>query len=130
MRSGEQIAALCALAVLLLAFALWIPLRFRSTPEKREKRRRLWVNQRGRLGDATITEVVENAIYYSYSISGVAYTASQDIRCLHEYLPDEPGRLIGPASMKYTPRNPANSIVLCEEWCGLRTARKPIAISR
>jgi len=23
--------------------------------------------------------------------------------------------------MKYDPRNPANSIVLCEQWSGLRT---------
>ena len=26
----------------------------------------------------------------------------------------------GPATVKYSPRNPANSIVICEEWSGLR----------
>jgi hypothetical protein len=31
--------------------------------------------------------------------------------------------LAGPAIVKYIPRNPANSIVICEEWSGLR-ARK------
>ena len=31
---------------------------------------------------------------------------------------------IGPVSIKYDPRNPANSIVLSEEWSGLRTAHR------
>jgi hypothetical protein len=35
-------------------------------------------------------------------------------------LPRDPGRLIGPASVKYEPANPANSIVLCEGWSGLK----------
>ena len=35
-------------------------------------------------------------------------------------LPEDPDRLIGPVYMKYTPRNPANSIIVCEQWSGLR----------
>jgi hypothetical protein len=27
--------------------------------------------------------------------------------------------LLGPALVKFDPRNPANSIVICEEWSGL-----------
>jgi hypothetical protein len=71
-----------------------------------------------------ITEVSEDALYYSYSIRGVQYAASQDISALREHLPEEPERLIGVASLKYAPRNPANSILLCEEWSGLRAWNK------
>ena len=38
-------------------------------------------------------------------------------------LPAEPDRLIGVVSLKYSPKNPANSILICEEWSGLRTAQ-------
>ena len=48
------------------------------------------------------------------------YTASQDIGTLRDRLPAEPERLIGVASLKYSPNNPANSILICEDWSGLR----------
>ena len=82
------------------------------------------MNQYGRLGDALITEVSDQTIFYSYSLSGVVYTASQDVSDLKEMLPDEPERLVGQVSLKYIPRNPANSILMCEQWSGLR--HKPI----
>jgi hypothetical protein len=66
----------------------------------------------------------ETAIYYNYSVQGVQYTASQDISMLRHQLPAEPERLIGVANMKYAVRNPANSILLCEEWSGLRAPAK------
>ena len=78
------------------------------------------MNQYGRLGDAMITEVLDHTIFYSYSLSGVVYTASQDVSDLKEMLPDEPERLVGQVSLKYIARNPANSIIMCEEWSGLR----------
>ena len=50
------------------------------------------------------------------------YTASQDISQLGDYVHCDLERLTGRvASLKYSPRNPANSIILCEEWSGLRT---------
>src|SRR5450432_3624101 len=63
-------------------------------------------------------------------ISGVAllavwrvhYTASQDISALRDQLPDTPDRLGGMVNMKYAAQNPANSILVCEEWSGLRAA--------
>jgi hypothetical protein len=30
---------------------------------------------------------------------------------------------LGPVSVKYDPRNPANSIVVSEEWSGLRLGK-------
>jgi len=95
-------------------------LRIRRNPKDKEKRRRLQVNQEGRLGDATITEVHENTIFYEYSVRGVLYTASQDVAQLREQIPSDLERQIGPVTLKYSPRNPANSIILCEAWSGLR----------
>ena len=124
MSAGTQIAALSGVAVVLIALAIFIALRVRGSPEKREKRRRLAVHRLGRLGDALITEATGETLYYSYSIRGVQYTASQDITALRERLPAEPERLIGVASLKYSPNNPANSILVCEEWSGIRDSRR------
>ncbi len=111
----------------LIALGVWIAVRRRATPEKREQRRRLHIHATGRLGDALVTETEENLLYYSYSIRGVQYTASQDVSALRgavnwngSRLPEDLSRLIGPCSMKYVSNNPANSILLCEEWSGLR----------
>ena len=91
-----------------------------ANPEKRERKRRLELHQHGRLGDALITEASETMLYYAYSVGGVQYEASQDVSGLRDLLPPEPERLIGPASLKYSSRNPADSMLICEEWSGLR----------
>jgi hypothetical protein len=123
-----QLAVLSALAVALIAVGVWIALQVRQrTPEKREKRRRLHVHQIGRLGDALITEVSETLLYYTYSVHGVEYHASQEIAALRDLLPTEPGHLVGLANLKYSPKNPANSILICEEWSGLRVKGSPRA---
>jgi len=67
-----------------------------------------------------INEVTADALYYAYSVGGVQYEASQDITALRHLLPAAPERLIGWSGMKYSSNNPANSILLCEEWSGLR----------
>jgi hypothetical protein len=117
---GAQIAVLGALTAALVALVAWMVLRTRGTPEKRERQRRLAVHHRGRIGDAMINEVTADALYYSYSVGGVQYEASQDITALRHLLPAEPERLIGWSGMKYSSNNPANSILICEEWSGLR----------
>jgi hypothetical protein len=114
------------LAIALIALGVWIAVRVaHGNPEKKERKRRLWVNQHGRLGDAIITEATDNTLYYAYSIHGVRYTTSQDISSLKDRLPAEPGRLVGVANLKYFVKNPANSIILCEDWSGLRVKGAP-----
>ena len=93
-------------------------------PPKKEQRRRLSVHERGRLGEAYITGFDEASLFYSYSIGGVQYETSQDISAIRDRLPTEPERLLGTANMKYMMNNPANSILLCEEWCGLRAPHR------
>jgi len=108
------VASLCAVAA-----GIFVVLRIRRKPKDKEKLRRLDVNANGRLGDATIIDIGDDAIFYEYSVGGLTYMASQDISQLRELIPAESHRLIGrPASLKS--QNPANSILLCEEWSGLR----------
>ncbi len=110
-----------AIALSLAAAAvIWLVLRNRPSPEARERQRRLEVNAKGRMTDATLVDLRENELHYTYTVWGVEYMASQDISALADYLLPGPGTLVGPATVKYIPANPANSIVICEEWSGLR----------
>jgi hypothetical protein len=118
-----QVAGLALLAGVLLALAAYILLDFRTSPEKKERMRRMVLSQKGRLGDGIITEATESTIYYTYSVSGVVYTTSQDIAQLNEFLPADPERLVGPVWLKYATENPANSIVVCEQWSGIQNTR-------
>jgi hypothetical protein len=116
-----QVAGLMLLAIVLIAAGVWIGYNKRNSPERREQRRRLFVNREGRLGDATIIDVIDDMLIYHYEISGVSYTGGQDVSVLRQFLPGGGiDRLIGQVAIKYTQRNPANSIVLCEVWSGLR----------
>ncbi len=109
-----------AAVVLIVALILRAWLRRRPTPEEIERRRRLALNRIGKMADAMILDVQETSIEYSYDVRGIEYTAMQDVTLLQDRLPPDRMMLAGPASVKYDPRNPANSIVLCEEWSGLR----------
>lgn len=117
---GLQIGLWSAFATAVLGLSVWLIRRKDSTPEKREQRRRLLLQATGRIGDAMVTEAGEDTLYYTYTVRGVQYAASQDVTSLRSLLPAEPERLIGMAGMKYAAKNPANSILLCEEWSGLR----------
>jgi hypothetical protein len=117
------------IAVAAIGTGAWLLLRRRITPEEQERRRRLQVNAAGRITDALITEVrtlesaggaVSHLMHYTYTIRGVTYAATQDITGMLAHLDRDPERLLGPAGVKYVPKNPYNSIVICEEWSGLR----------
>ena len=109
------------LAAVLIVLAVWIILRCRLTPEERERRRRLQVNSSGRMADGVLNDIEGRTLYYSYSIRGVDYRASQDVSGLDAIVDWERDSLIGPVMLKFAPGNPANSIVVCEEWSGLRS---------
>ncbi len=115
-----QLAGLAVILVLLLGAGVTIALWKRGNPRERERKRRLAVNRYGRMGDGIITDCQEDALYYNYSIRGVEYATAQDVSTLREFLPEDPALLIGQVTLKYSSNNPANSILLCEEWSGLR----------
>jgi hypothetical protein len=117
--------AICALVLLLAAIA-FVARKYLSrgpAPDELERRRRLTIYREGKMGDGEIIDV-ETAvvsIVFSYSVAGVVYTASQDAAALRSMLPQDLMTMIGPVSIKFDPRNPANSIILCEDWSGLRS---------
>ncbi|MGA2880126.1 MAG: hypothetical protein ABSG13_14355 [Bryobacteraceae bacterium] len=122
LQSGPSIPLIIgAVSLPVVAAGIYVAVRIRRKPKDKEKLRRTQVNTNGRLGDATITDITDDAIIYEYSVGGLTYTASQDISQLRELIPVDSHRLIGrPASLKYSSQNPANSILVCEEWSGLR----------
>ena len=107
------------LIVLLGVFGYRAWRRSRVTPEERERRRRAWLAATGKMGDATLVEVRDTLLFYCYDVRGVEYTASQDISALPGKMPPSHAITL-PVSVKYDARNPANSIVVAEEWSGLR----------
>lgn len=114
-------ALLAVLIVLLVALGVRAWRRSRVSPDEIERRRRLMLLAKGKMGDASLLDFRENLLVYSYAVRGVEYTASQDISKLRPFLPDDVASLAGHVSVRYDARNPANSIVLAEEWSGLRS---------
>ena len=106
------------------AWGIYRYIKSRPSPAELERRRRADLRARGKMGDANLLEFRDEMVMYSYAIGGVEYTASQDLSDLQPHLPADRWSSIGPVSIKYDPRNPANSIVLSEEWSGLRTAHR------
>jgi len=116
----EVVGIALALVALAGGYLIWRFMRPRVAPEELERRRRLTINGKGKLGDGEIIDFEGASIVYSYSVAGVGYTAAQDVMTLEAPLPEDQMSMIGPALVKFDPRNPANSIVLCEDWSGLR----------
>jgi hypothetical protein len=133
-------AAIAGIAMIAYAF-------FRPTidPEEAERKRRLHLNQIGRIAEGQVVELAEHQaephppsrglfgskaqppalsprqlVSYSYAISGVTYHTAQDITGLESQVRME--RLVAgqPASIKYDPSNPVDSILVADDWSGLR----------
>jgi len=117
---------LLALAVVLVGLGALIGYRAwkrsRITPEERERRRRSALVAHGKMADAVLVEIRDDFLFYSYGVRGVEYTASQDVSMLKSYMPPD-FSTIDAVSVKYDSRNPANSIVLAEQWSGLRASK-------
>jgi len=133
-------AVLAGIGILFFAFS-----RPTADPEEAERKRRLHLNQIGRIAEGQVVELVNhpaeeepaskglfgskakplgsqlrNIVSYSYSISGVTYQTGQDITGLESQVRLE--RLVAgqPASIKYDPSNPIDSILVADDWSGLR----------
>jgi hypothetical protein len=138
---GMIAAAIAAVAMIGYAF-----LRPEEAPEDVERKRRLHLNQIGRIAEGQVVDLVENPpeppapkktvfgsrtqplapngprhlVSYSYAISGVTYHTAQDITGLESQVRID--RLVTgqPASIKYDPANPSDSILVADDWSGLR----------
>jgi hypothetical protein len=114
------LAGVLTVLVALMGYRAWR--RSRITPEERARRRRAALVAYGKMGDANLVEMRDDLVFYNYAVRGVEYTASQDISLLKQYMPEDLST-VGPISVKYDARNPANSIVLAEQWSGMRGNR-------
>lgn len=122
MNDGLTLFILASLAGALLVAAGAVLFWVRRVPEDKERARRRHLSANGRLTDAFITDVNDRSIHYQYQVAGVVYDSAQDIDALRDLMPSDPSLILGPAYIKYAARDPQNSVVLTEEWCGLRTA--------
>jgi hypothetical protein len=128
--------------IAMIAYAFFRPA---ESPEEIERKRRLHLNQIGRIAEGQVVELMQHApepqvrkrmfgsrarpvenlaprhfVSYSYAISGVTYHTAQDITGLQSQVRFE--RLVAgqPASIKYDPANPSDSILVADDWSGLR----------
>ncbi len=101
----------------------------RKTPEQRERERRLRICEIGRITDGAVIDVNEmningsdeiQLLMYRYDVAGVSYEASQDVTSLRHRVDLHSCRAGLMTSIKYDPANPGNSIVIAENWSGLR----------
>jgi hypothetical protein len=118
-----------AAAGVLLAVWAWARRR-RKTPEQKEQERRLRISAIGRITDGAVIDVNElrvangaseiQLLVYQYDVAGVSYEASQDVTSLRHRVDLHSCRAGLMTSIKYDPSNPGNSIVIAENWSGLR----------
>ena len=115
---GMALAAVTLLAI--FGYRAWKASRISA--EERERRRRAMLSTRGKMGDAVLVEVRDDLLFFTYAVRGIEYTASQDISNLKDQAPPDLSS-ISDVGVKYLSENPANSIVLAEEWSGLRMSK-------
>lgn len=140
LRDPHVIGTLAAALLSVAGLAAWLTLRRRPTPEEIERERRALLVRSGRIIDGTILDISEaephaeppeiRFLLYKYEIGGVAYECSQDVSALRDHLNPADLRLSFPCSVRYDVHRPENSIVLAENWSGLRTTTQPAAAPR
>ena len=122
-----MIAGTTATTLLCVWVASIVRRRRRRTPEEIERLRRSGVNARGRIIAGEILGLAEPTadgaggpvLLYEYEVAGVTYEAAQDVSALPQIASAAPFLLGQTASVKYDPKQPSNSILACEGWCGV-----------
>jgi hypothetical protein len=124
---GGGMFAIVLVGAVAVLFGLVLAWRRRNNPAERERRRRLRVSRQGRTTAGIAMDIDEDEaarlIHYTYRIGAVDYNACQDVTALEDLVGRDPSRIVGPVQVKYQKSNPYNSIVVCEDWTGLRTRR-------
>lgn len=109
--------------------AVWWARTHRKSAEEKERLRRQYLLQHGRMIDATVLDWSEqpnlqtlHLLHYRYTIAGVVYECAQDVSQLQNQIQIDSSWLGMPATARYDPHNPANSILVAERWSGLHPA--------
>ncbi len=143
LRDPHVIGTIAASVLCAGSVVAWLLLRRRPTPEEMERERRAQLVRSGRIIDGTILDISEvdpdsgsgqppeiRFLLYKYEIGGVAYESSQDVSTLRDHVNPAELRLSFPCSVRYDVHRPENSIVVAENWSGLRTTASPTSAPR
>jgi hypothetical protein len=121
------IAATAASIAAVGGVVFWWTLSHRKSAEERERLRREHLVVHGRIIDGSVLDWSEQpnstdlgTLHYRYYISGVSYECAQDLSFLKGTALIDATCLGRPASVRYDPKNPANSIIVAEGWSGLQ----------
>lgn len=118
----------------------YLALRRRPTPEEIERERRAQLVRAGRIIDGTLLDISEfdsleadrpgevRLILYKYEIGGVEYECSQDVSTLRDHVRTEDLHLSFPCSVRYDVHRPENSIVIAENWSGIRNTAESVPV--
>ena len=123
-RHWNVVGAFSAGAAVLVAATVITTLRRRPSAQEREERRRRHLATHGRIVDGSLIEAEPSereplSLIYRYRIAGVTYECSQDVSALSP--PVRNLRVDYPVQVRYNRANPADSIVVSEDWNGLWT---------
>src|ERR1700742_866573 len=132
-----EIAAGLVFPAAVTGYVLWRVFRKRPTPEELERARRVALVHSGRIVDGMLLDVYEidaedgrklTMLLFHYRIGGVDYECSQDITDLLGVVDVAEVRGGFPCSVRYQSGNPQSSIVVAEQWSGLRTGLPQLPI--
>lgn len=142
LRDHQVLATMAAAVACLGGVAWYMATRKHTSDEELERMRRQDLVLGGRIIDGTVLDVSEldpfdsgrpegmQLILYKYEISGVSYECSQDITNLKELIHIADIRIGFPCSVRYDTRQPENSIVIAENWIGLRDTANSVPVRR
>jgi hypothetical protein len=143
----KLVLALGAGSILAIGLIVFAFVRPNVDPEEAERKRRLHLNHIGRIAEGQVVDLSEHAaepgeerrngilgsrartvpdtrprhmVSYSYSISGVTYHTAQDVTGLESQVRFDRLMAGQQASVKYDPSNPSDSILVADDWSGLR----------
>jgi hypothetical protein len=138
--SMNSLPLLGAVGICLGGAATYALLRRRESPDELERKRRDLLVQQGRIIDATVIDISDltaeesgrpngmQLILYKYEAAGVVYECSQDVTMLRHLVNIYDCRLGFPASVRYDPHNPGNSLIVAESWSGLRDTANSVPL--
>ncbi|MFZ0663574.1 MAG: hypothetical protein WAM66_12835 [Acidobacteriaceae bacterium] len=140
LRDPEVLGALTVAGLCIGGVVAWVRMRKHPTEEELERQRRQYLVKTGRIMDGTILDISDvdalesgraegmHLILYKYEIAGVVYECSQDVTQLKEYVNIYECRLSFPCSVRYDPHCPTNSIIVAENWSGLRETANSVPV--
>lgn len=139
----HQVLSSMGIAVACLGGVVWyMATRKKTNEEDLERTRRQDLVLGGRIIDGTVLDIADmdaleakrpegmQLILYKYEIAGVSYECSQDITSLGDVIRLADVRVGFPCSVRYDPRQPENSIVIAENWIGLRDTANSVPVRR